>query len=92
MAGIVKGLVVEAKQAVDSMTVDELSAQMDMGDTLVLLDSRTEAEYETGRIRGAVWIPRDRLEFMAPKTLFAPMRKSWLTASRTVGEVWPQRD
>ncbi|MBD3298864.1 MAG: hypothetical protein GF341_09435 [candidate division Zixibacteria bacterium] len=69
MRGVVKELVAEAKQAVDSMTVDELSARLHAGDTLVVLDVRTEAEYEAGHIRGSVWIPRGKLEFMAPKKL-----------------------
>jgi len=55
----------EAKGQVDFITADELWAMVDAGREMKLIDVRTEAEYQAGHIRGAVWVPRGKLEFIA---------------------------
>lgn len=63
----VKALVGEAKQQVDSITIDELATLMAEGHEMNLIDVRTEAEYQAGHLHGARWIPRGMLEFDAAK-------------------------
>jgi rhodanese-related sulfurtransferase len=58
-------MLVEAQEQVSSLTVDELAAMMEDGSEMTLVDVRTEAEYQAGHLRGALWIPRGKLEFMA---------------------------
>lgn len=58
-------LVAEAKGAVAAISVDEFAALMDTDGDYTLIDVRTEAEFEQGHIRGAVWVPRGKLEFIA---------------------------
>lgn len=55
----------EAKGQVDFITADELWTMMDAGREMNLIDVRTEAEYQAGHLRGAVWVPRGKLEFIA---------------------------
>ena len=55
----------EAKGQVDFITAEELWAMMDRGQEIKLVDVRTEAEYQAGHLRGAVWVPRGKLEFIA---------------------------
>jgi rhodanese-related sulfurtransferase len=38
---------------------------MESNKDIVILDVRTEAEYTAGHLKGALWIPRGKLEFMA---------------------------
>ena len=40
---------------------------MDEDQEMKLIDVRTEAEYEAGHLRGAVWVPRGKLEFIASR-------------------------
>jgi rhodanese-related sulfurtransferase len=58
-----KQICVEAMAAVPHITAADLQGKIVAGDTFVLLDIRTRAEYETGHIAGAVWLPRGFLEF-----------------------------
>jgi rhodanese-related sulfurtransferase len=58
-------MIVEAKDQVPSLTVDELAVLMEEDANLILVDVRTEAEYLAGHLSGALWIPRGKLEFMA---------------------------
>lgn len=60
-------MLAEARQQVESVTVEELSAMMEAEHAMTLVDVRTEAEYEAGHLRGAVWAPRGKLEFIAAK-------------------------
>jgi len=61
----VREILVEARQQAEFVTVEELSAMMDGEREVTLVDVRTETEYEAGHLRGAVWIPRGKLEFAA---------------------------
>jgi len=53
----------EAKAAAAHIAAAELAGQLGAGQDLVLLDIRTQAEYEAGHIAGAIWFPRGFLEF-----------------------------
>jgi rhodanese-related sulfurtransferase len=56
-------LVKEAKARAAHISVDEVKKKIDAGEKFFLIDVRTEREYLTGHIRGAVWISRGTLEF-----------------------------
>ena len=58
-------MVAEAKAEVEPITCEGLIELAETGAPFVLLDVRTEAEYQAGRLRGALWIPRGMLEFKA---------------------------
>ena len=62
-----KEMLDEASQQVEPVAVEELADMMDQEHEMTLVDVRTEAEYEARRLRGAVWIPRGKLEFVAAK-------------------------
>lgn len=65
MAKTAAELVADAKQRVESLTVDQTAAEIDRGDTL-LVDLREPDERATqGTIPGAVHAPRGMLEFWA---------------------------
>ena len=55
----------EAKNTVDSISVESLHDKMLTGDDILVLDIRTEAEFKAGHLRGAVWSPRGKIEFAA---------------------------
>lgn len=60
---------VAAKEGVsfvsDAYIVERQAANSD----LLLFDVRTEQEYELGRVPGAVWMPRGKLEFDVAKSV-----------------------
>jgi rhodanese-related sulfurtransferase len=61
-------LVAEAKKRVENLTVDDVAAELEQGDTL-LVDLREPGELEQqGAIPGAVHAPRGMLEFWADPT------------------------
>jgi len=61
-------MVQEAKQRVENLTVDEVAAELERGN-VVLIDVREPGEQEqTGMIPGAISAPRGMLEFWADPT------------------------
>ncbi len=58
-------LLAEARKATSVITPDELSDRINSGDTITIVDICTFPEYEQGHIKGAVWMPRGKLEFYA---------------------------
>ncbi len=68
-AAAVQAMLGEARQEVEMITVDELFTRLQGDHDLTLVDVRTEAEYDAGHLRGARWIPRGKLEFLAAKEL-----------------------
>jgi rhodanese-related sulfurtransferase len=77
-------LVAAAKKRIENLTPEEVAAELEQGDT-VLIDLREPAERaEQGIIRGAVSAPRGMLEFYADPTSayhraeFAPSRRTIL--------------
>ncbi len=68
MAKTAAELVTEAKQRVANLTVDEVAAEVERGDAL-LVDLREPGERaEHGAIPGAVQAPRGMIEFWADPT------------------------
>jgi rhodanese-related sulfurtransferase len=53
----------EAKAKAPHISAQELAGYLAAEKEFVLLDIRTEAEYEAGHIRGALWLPRGKLEY-----------------------------
>ncbi|MEJ2402240.1 MAG: rhodanese-like domain-containing protein [Xanthomonadales bacterium] len=53
----------EAKSKAPHVSAQQLADYRAGDDDYVLLDVRTEAEFEAGHIKGAEWLPRGRLEF-----------------------------
>jgi rhodanese-related sulfurtransferase len=53
----------EARSNAPHISSEELAAYLAEEKDFVLLDIRTEAEYEAGHIRGAQWLPRGKLEY-----------------------------
>jgi rhodanese-related sulfurtransferase len=53
----------EAKSKAPHISSQQLSTDLSGEKQFVLLDIRTEAEYEAGHIKGAQWFPRGKLEY-----------------------------
>ena len=53
----------EAKSKAPHISSQQLAGYQSAKEEFVLLDIRTEAEYEAGHIRGAQWFPRGKLEY-----------------------------
>lgn len=64
---VLKEMVEEAKEQTEAVTVEALAEQMAGEGEFKLIDVRTEAEFEAGHLRGAVWAPRGKLEFIASR-------------------------
>ena len=83
MAKTAAELVAEAKQRVENLTVDQVAAELERGDAL-LVDLREPGELAQGSIPGAVHAPRGMLEFWADPTSayhraeFDPSRRVFL--------------
>jgi rhodanese-related sulfurtransferase len=68
MPKTVADLVAEAKQRVENLSVDQVAAELDGGDA-ILIDVREQVERDQeGAIPGAVHAPRGMLEFYADPT------------------------
>jgi len=57
--------IAKACEEIPGITPEESAARLTAGDSLRILDVRTEDEYEQRRLRGAAWVPRGKLEFEA---------------------------
>ena len=65
MAKTVSDLVAEAKRRVENLSVDQVAAELERGDA-ILIDVREQNERdENGTIAGSVHAPRGMLEFFA---------------------------
>ena len=65
MAKTVSDLVAEAKRRVENLSVDQVAAELDSGDA-ILIDVREQNERDQqGTIAGSVHAPRGMLEFYA---------------------------
>ena len=53
----------EAKSKAPHISSQQLSTYLSGKEEIVLLDIRTEAEYEAGHIQGAQWFSRGKVEF-----------------------------
>ncbi len=62
----------EARAKVPHVSVQRLADSLKSQQDILLLDIRTEAEYQAGHIRGATWLPRGKLEFDIQKLTTDP--------------------
>ncbi len=62
-------LVAEAKQNVENLTVDQVAAELEAGDAVLVDVREPEERRNTGYIPGAVSAPRGMLEFYADSSL-----------------------
>ena len=53
----------EAKSRAPHISAQQLADFLASDEQFVLLDVRTEAEFEAGHIKGAEWLPRGKLEY-----------------------------
>jgi len=53
----------EAKSKAPHISSQQLSEYLSSTESFILLDIRTEAEYQAGHIQGAQWFARGRLEY-----------------------------
>ena len=53
----------EAKSKAPHISSQQLSDYLSGKESFILLDIRTEAEYQAGHIKGAQWFARGRLEY-----------------------------
>lgn len=65
----------EAKAKVTHISPEQLSEYISKKDDFILLDVRTEAEYQAGHIQGATWFPRGRIDFYIQELIKEPDAK-----------------
>ncbi len=65
-------MVSAAKEVTSSISVNDLAALMENGESVEILDIRTQAEFDQGHIKGAQWVARGTLEFEASKGKLPP--------------------
>jgi rhodanese-related sulfurtransferase len=82
MAKTAAEMVSEAKQRIENLTVDDVAAELESGDAVVV-DLREPAELAaTGKIPGSVHVPRGMLEFHADPS--SPYHLAQLDPSKRV--------
>lgn len=62
----------EAKSKAPHISSQQLASYQSAKEEFVLLDIRTEAEYEAGHIQGATWFPRGKLEYYIQERIKDP--------------------
>ena len=67
-----KQMVENAKSEIVQISIDELKSKMDSGTKFILVDVRTEKEYQSGHIKNSVWIPRGKVEFAIQEITIDP--------------------
>ena len=65
----------EAKSKAPHISSQQLSSYLSGKEDFILLDIRTEAEYQAGHIQGAQWFPRGNLEFYIQNLITDPDSK-----------------
>jgi rhodanese-related sulfurtransferase len=65
----------EAKSKAPHITSEQLSNYLSGKEEFILVDIRTEAEYEAGHIQGAQWLPRGKVEFYIQDLIKEPDTK-----------------
>ncbi len=82
MGKSIMDLVAEAKAVVPAISPDEAATMMDR-DNVVIVDVRDDAEVAaSGKIKGALHVPRGMLEFRADET--SPFHNEALSKDKTV--------
>jgi len=69
-----KDLVVEAKQEIGLLQVDDVKEKLDRGDEIILIDVREQEEAQQGRIEKSVFIPRGVLEMTVQQNFRDPLK------------------
>jgi rhodanese-related sulfurtransferase len=69
IAAVTDSLLAKAARSIQVITPDELAELLDSGEAVTVLDVSTELEFGQGHIKGAVLLPRGKLEFFAPSGL-----------------------
>jgi rhodanese-related sulfurtransferase len=82
MAKTVADLVKEAKQRVTNLSVDDVAAELDGGDVLLVDVREPEERLQNGSIAGAVFAPRGMLEFWADPS--SPYHRSEFDPNRRI--------
>lgn len=59
----------ESEVSVNTINAEEAIEMMESGDEFILVDVRTQAEYDEGHIEGAVLLPLDQLETLSEEQL-----------------------
>ena len=59
----------ETESTWKTITAEEAKARMDSGDEVVIVDVRTEAEYEEGHVPGAILLPNENIGTTQPDQL-----------------------
>jgi phage shock protein E len=62
----------EAKAKAPHISAQQLSGYLSGEEDFVLLDVRTESEYQAGHIQGAQWFPRGKLEYYIQELIKDP--------------------
>lgn len=62
----------EAKSKAPHISSQQLAGYQSAKEEFVLLDIRTEAEYQAGHIQGAQWFPRGKLEYYIQELITDP--------------------
>lgn len=62
----------EAKSKAPHITSQQLSEYLSNDENFILLDIRTEDEYQAGHIQGAQWFPRGKLEYYVQELIKDP--------------------
>lgn len=62
----------EAKSKAPHISSQQLAGYLSGKEDFVLLDIRTESEYEAGHIQGAHWFPRGKLEYYIQELIKDP--------------------
>ena len=65
----------EAIAKAPHVSTQQLSGYLSAEEDFVLLDVRTEEEYEAGHIKGAQWFPRGKLEYYIQELIKEPDSK-----------------
>jgi len=60
------GDIPQTSDEVPHITVKELLKEMESRDDILVIDARTEDEYISGHIRGAVFVPNNRFNALIP--------------------------
>lgn len=65
----IEELVHEAQEGANFISIEEMKKRVRENDKLVLLDVRTQREYEAAHIKGSAWLERGVAEFVMVRTL-----------------------
>ena len=79
-----KKKVAKAKENIEQIETAKALADLKSNGNIVLLDVRTDREYEGGHVKGAVWAPRGLLDFKALKW-FPDKNKTYYVYCKTGG-------